>query len=80
MAEIIEEIVALMQRTETSEGWMRTVEIQQALGLTTDKIRKFLRELDEQGRLECKFVTVRRISGQDTRVPAYRVKPDDTKN
>lgn len=75
MAEIIDEIVALMQgQPDESGGWMRAVDIQTALGLSHKTTMKYLHTLHDQGRLEVTYIAARAITGCETRVPGYRLK------
>lgn len=75
MAEIIEALVELMKRQpEASGGWLRSAEIQKALGLSHKTTMKYLHELNDAGRLETSYVATRAITGYETRSPAYRLK------
>jgi hypothetical protein len=78
MAEIIDEIVALMQgQPDESGGWMRAADIQTKLNLSHKTTMKYLHTLHDQGRLEVAYIAARAITGCETKVPAYRLKIDN---
>lgn len=77
MAEIIDEIVALMQtQPDESGGWMRAADIQTKLSLSHKTTMKYLHTLNDQGKLEVSYIAARTITGYETKVPAYRLKAD----
>lgn len=69
------ELIRLLSRTSDDQpiDAMTVTQMQKATGLSEKRIRKILRDLIDQGRIECVRVYVRAIHGQNVQSNGYRV-------
>lgn len=76
--EYLREIDRKSKEVDEDDGFRRTREIAEELGLTRRAVRAILKELDEKGALDVQKVN-RKILGGYGRILAYRIKlPDDS--
>ena len=75
-APYIDDLVrALEEAKRQDEDWgVAAREIAKYTGWNIDKVRMKLRELNDEGRLESRYVKRPSISGRMAGVPAYRLK------
>lgn len=74
--DLLEALRAAMAPTEADgEGFRTVVELAGTTRKTDDRIRKALRILMGEGRLETRPVKRPGIDGRMIQVPAYRIKP-----
>jgi predicted DNA-binding transcriptional regulator AlpA len=69
-------IAALAATPETSkdDGYLTFREIMRLLSMSDNTLYKLLHQLEEAGRLECKRVPRRTMTGNIQAVPAYRLR------
>ena len=72
--ELIELLINQLNLEEqTDDGFLTMREIARAVGWTVVKTQSKLRELFEEGRIECRYVDRVNIAKKRAAVPAYRL-------
>lgn len=66
---------AMSPSHEAGEGFRTVRELTESTGKGEDRVRKALRLLQREGRLETRLVQRTAIDGRPQAVPAYRFKP-----
>jgi len=75
---LIQALLAARKKPGRPDGFLRRIEIQETLGVPKQQIYDMLHSLNNQGRLECRRITLTNdMTGERMTIPAYRLKQEE---